>query len=156
LAFPCRTGLTRLTRALNTDLDWLREHTRLLQRATEWEAGDRPENRLLSGGDIATAKAWAARWPKDEPEPTPLHLDFIRTSEEAEASRHNAERRRCERPAQASEARVFPPPVGTESVKSPGRSRTLLITARSISARVRLISLSAVNPDICWAMRRAS
>jgi len=27
----------RLASALNTDLDWLREHTRYLQRATEWE-----------------------------------------------------------------------------------------------------------------------
>src|SRR5262245_22563633 len=28
------TGLARLVSALNTDLDWLREHTRLLQRAS--------------------------------------------------------------------------------------------------------------------------
>jgi hypothetical protein len=32
------TGLVALASALNTDLDWLREHTRYLQRATEWEA----------------------------------------------------------------------------------------------------------------------
>src|SRR5262245_57178000 len=46
------TGQVRLVQALNSDLDWLREHTRLLQRATEWEAGGRPSNRLLSGEDI--------------------------------------------------------------------------------------------------------
>jgi hypothetical protein len=38
----------------------------------------------LSGGDITAAKAWALRRPKDAPEPTVLHLDFIRASEEAE------------------------------------------------------------------------
>ncbi|MEZ5853296.1 MAG: toll/interleukin-1 receptor domain-containing protein [Hyphomicrobiaceae bacterium] len=34
-------GLAALRRALNTDLDWLREHTRLLNRAREWEAAGR-------------------------------------------------------------------------------------------------------------------
>src|SRR5499427_9511000 len=62
------TGLAKLVTALNTDFDWLREHTRYLQRATEWDKGGRPANRLLSGDDIAEAKAWAARRPKGAPE----------------------------------------------------------------------------------------
>jgi hypothetical protein len=62
------TGLAELVAALNTDFDWLREHTRYLQRATEWDRGGRPTNRLLSGDDIAEAKAWAARRPKNAPE----------------------------------------------------------------------------------------
>jgi hypothetical protein len=33
-----RTGLAQLVSALDTDLDWLREHTRLLQRASEWDS----------------------------------------------------------------------------------------------------------------------
>jgi hypothetical protein len=45
------TGLASLIAALNTDFDWLREHTRYLQRATEWDRGGRPANRLLSGND---------------------------------------------------------------------------------------------------------
>jgi TIR domain len=75
------SGLARLVDALITDLDWLREHTRYLQRATEWDSGGRPANRLLSGADIATAKSWTARRPKEAPEPTALHLDFIAASE---------------------------------------------------------------------------
>ena len=89
-------GLLDLVAALNTDLEWLREHTRYLQRATEWDAGGRPPNRLLSGGDIALAKAWAARRPKDAPAPTGLHLDFIRASEETETARSDAARRDLE------------------------------------------------------------
>jgi hypothetical protein len=77
------SGLTRLVEALNTDLEWLREHTRYLLRATEWDVGGRAENRLLSGNDIAAAKAWAARRPNGAPELTTLQLDFIRTSERA-------------------------------------------------------------------------
>jgi TIR domain len=80
------TGLASLVAALNTDFEWLREHTRYLQRATEWDRGGRPANRLLSGDDIAEAKGWVARRPRTAPEPTALHLDFIRASEaEAEA-----------------------------------------------------------------------
>src|SRR5262245_18290892 len=38
------TGLAGLVAALNTDFEWLREHTRFLQRATEWDRGGRPAN----------------------------------------------------------------------------------------------------------------
>src|SRR5215469_9561664 len=68
------TGLANLVTALNTDFDWLREHTRYLQRAIEWDAGGRQANRLLSGNDILEAKAWVAARPKSAPEPTPLQL----------------------------------------------------------------------------------
>ena len=72
------TGLARLVCALDTDLDWLREHTRLLQRASEWDSAGRTESRLLFGDSIAEAKAWAVRRPKDAPEPTALHYEFVR------------------------------------------------------------------------------
>lgn len=89
-------GLKALTSSLNTDLDWLREHTRLLQRASEWDAGGRPVNRLLSGNDIQVAKDWIASRSRNAPEPTPLHLDYVRASETAELERANAERQRLE------------------------------------------------------------
>jgi WD40 repeat protein len=100
------SGLEHLAAALNTDIDWLREHTRYLQRATEWDAGGRPENRLLSGADIAVAKAWAAGRPKSAPEPTALQLDFIRASENWEARQQSEERKRLEEMARAQEERA--------------------------------------------------
>jgi TPR repeat protein len=99
------TGLAKLIAALNTDFDWLREHTRYLQRATEWDRGGRPANRLLSGDDIAEAKAWAARRPKSAPEPTALHLDFIRASEEEAEARSSAQRKQLEAMAAAQAER---------------------------------------------------
>jgi TIR domain len=78
------TGLLHLASALNINLDWLREHTLYMRRAAEWDAGGRPANRLLSGTDIASAKAWAARRPKDAPEATDLQLQFIKASEDNE------------------------------------------------------------------------
>jgi hypothetical protein len=44
-----RSDLIELAGALKIDVAWLREHTRYLQRALEWDAGGRQKNRLLSG-----------------------------------------------------------------------------------------------------------
>ena len=71
----------------------------------EWDSGGRPENRLLVGHDIEDAKAWAARRPKDAPEVTPLHLDFIKASALAEATRQSEERKRLDQMAAAAAAR---------------------------------------------------
>jgi WD40 repeat protein len=94
-------GLVSLSEALNTDLDWLREHTRYLQRAIEWDAGARAVNRLLSGPDIEAAKSWASSRPKNAPEPTELQRDFIKASETEEARQRSAEAQRLKEIEQA-------------------------------------------------------
>jgi hypothetical protein len=76
-----------------------------LQRATFWNEGGRPANRLLSGPDIAAAKGWAARRPKDAPEPTPLQLDFIKASETEEFLQENVEAQRLQEMAEAQAER---------------------------------------------------
>jgi TIR domain len=88
-------GLTALRRALNADIGWLREHTRLLARARDWDTIGRRPNRLLIGSDIEAAKSWLAHQPKEAPPPTELHRDFVQASEQAEAERTSAERRRA-------------------------------------------------------------
>ena len=98
-------GMQALIRTLLTDIDWVRDHTRYLQRATEWDVGGRTANRLLSGPDIATAKTWASRRPKDAPAPTELQLEFIRESEAEEGRSQRAERRRLEELAETIAAR---------------------------------------------------
>jgi TPR repeat protein len=120
--------------ALNTDFDWLREHTRYLQRATEWDRGGRPANRLLSGDDIAEAKAWAARRPKSAPEPTPLHLNFIRASEEEAEARSSAQRKQLEEMAAAQAERETALHEAEEAQRK-----------RATMARIRNIALVAVS-----------
>lgn len=88
-------GLTALRRALNADIGWLREHTRLLARARDWDTAGRRPNRLLIGSDIEAAKSWLSRQPNEAPPPTELHRDFVQASEQAEAERTGAERRRA-------------------------------------------------------------
>ena len=90
-------GLTALRRALKTDMGWLREHTRLLVRAQEWQSAGNAENRLLSGKDIADAKAWLEHSPAEGLQPLELHRDFIQASDRAEVLRLSAERERAEK-----------------------------------------------------------
>lgn len=99
------SGLRNLAHALKMDLSWLREHSRLLTRALEWEADNRPSNRLLFGTDIDNAKLWVERRPRNAPEITALHLDFIRASEDADRSRANVERQRLQEVAAAQAER---------------------------------------------------
>ena len=102
------TGMRELDRALRTDLGWLREHTRLLQRALEWQSGGQAPGRLLVGDDIREARAWVARQPREAPAPTALHLDFLAASEAHETAqagereRALAERERLVAEAEAS------------------------------------------------------
>ncbi|MFZ4071888.1 MAG: hypothetical protein ACOYJ6_17505, partial [Caulobacterales bacterium] len=83
--------------AARVDLGWIREHTRLLARAQEWEAAGRNEVRLLAGDDVVSARAWLDRRPPNALAPTDLHRDFIAASAQAEAARYNADRLRAER-----------------------------------------------------------
>jgi TPR repeat protein len=132
------TGLASLVAALNTDFDWLREHTRYLQRAIEWDRGGRPANRLLSGDDIAEAKAWAARRPKNAPEPTALHLDFIRASEEEAEARSSEQRKQLDAMAAAQAEREKALHEAEEALKQAA-------DAQRRRTRIRNIALVAVS-----------
>jgi TPR repeat protein len=132
------TGLANLTAALNTDFDWLREHTRYLQRAIEWNAGGRPADRLLSGDDIAEAKAWVARRPKNAPEPTALHLDFIRASEEEAGARLSAQRKQLQAMAAAQAERETALHEAEEALKQAA-------DAQRKRARVRNVAFVVVS-----------
>ena len=136
------TGLAKLVAALNTDFDWLREHTRYLQRATEWDRGGRPTNRLLSGDDIADAKAWLARRPKNAPEPTALHLDFIRASEGEAEARSSAQRKQLEAMAAAQAERETALHEAEEALKQAADAQRKRATIRNIAFVV--VSILAV------------
>ena len=141
-------GLTALVAALNSDLGWIREHTRLLERATEWDAGGRPASRLLSGSDIVEAKAWAGRRPKGAPDPTPMHFEFIRASEEEEESRASAERKRLDEMAAAQDERAKALKAAEEAQRARARARAI-ITWGSAAAAVVLLGV-AVFAGFQW------
>ena len=99
------TGLAVLVDALNTDLVWVHENTRLSELAIGWDTRGRPEYRLLTGSDVAEAKAWMQSQPGTAPDPSPVLRAFIGASEEAKAARELRERMRLDEIAHAQAER---------------------------------------------------
>jgi hypothetical protein len=54
-------SLRELLETLDTDLDWVKAHTRLLVRAKEWTDGSGDRSRLLRGKDLRAAETWVAQ-----------------------------------------------------------------------------------------------
>lgn len=52
------TAAASLPVALDTDLDWVREHTRLLVRAAGWQERRHDTSLLLHGADLLAAEQW--------------------------------------------------------------------------------------------------
>src|SRR5215204_4785829 len=80
-------GFQDVVDALNTDLDWLHEHTRLLTRAIEWDKSGRDNSFVLRGSDLRTAEEWQAKAGDKEPKLTLLQNEYILASEAFEARR---------------------------------------------------------------------
>ena len=81
-------GISRVLESINVDLDWVRQHTRLLQRATEWGRKNRNNSFLLQGADIEDAERWmieASTQP--DREVVPLQAEYIATSRKAATKR---------------------------------------------------------------------
>jgi len=76
-----------LIEALDTDLDWVRAHTRLLVRALEWQAGDEDRSLLLRGVDLVEAETAVASGIERDPKPTADQARFLLASRQA-ATRH--------------------------------------------------------------------
>ena len=108
-------ALAALVKALNMDLDWIREHTRLGELAARWHGRDRAEALLIRGEDVIAAKEWVGRRPKDAPDPTLLQREFIAESEKSETARldfEQAQRDRARRTRQVILASVVAAVMG--------------------------------------------
>lgn len=144
-------GLVKLVDALSVDRDWIREHTRLLQRAGEWVAGGKLANRLLSGADIVAAKSWAARRPNNAPDLTPLHLDFLRASEDEEVARSNLERKKLEEFAAAQTERSKALTAAENALEQAAEAQR----RRSLIRNVALVAVTFVAIIAAWQWKRA-
>jgi len=89
-------ALAQLSKALRTDVEWIREHTRLGELAERWRAKQKAEPMLLRGSELEGAKAWLTAWKAPAPEPTNAHREFIGESEAVELNRFSDERKRLE------------------------------------------------------------
>ena len=73
----------KLTAALDTDLDHVRQHTDLLLRARKWDQIGRAASPLLRGADLRAAEAWLASVGEKEPKPTDLQTAYVLASRRA-------------------------------------------------------------------------
>lgn len=82
------TAFHKLLETLDTDLDYVRNHTRLLKRAIEWDDKKRDPSFTLRGSDLKYAEQWIAQSEGKQPEPTPLHTQYILASDRQQRQRH--------------------------------------------------------------------
>lgn len=80
-------GINSLIVAIDADLEWVREHTRILVRAIEWDEERQEPSLLLRGNDLAEAERWITASGEKEPKPTELHVRFVTASRAAESRR---------------------------------------------------------------------
>ena len=70
-----------LRRALETDLDWVKDHTRLRLRTLEWDREGRPNGKLLNRAELREAEEWVRRSGEDEERRrSPLVYDYLAAS----------------------------------------------------------------------------
>ena len=70
-------NLELLITALDTDLDYVREHTRLLTLAIEWDKNQRRRSAVLRGQELQTAEGWLQQSGSKDPQPTELHREYL-------------------------------------------------------------------------------
>jgi WD40 repeat protein len=78
--------------ALNTDVAWLKEHTRLHEMARRWDGRGRLDDGLIGGRELDDADVWAAQRPREAPVVTSLHQAFLAASRTNETDRIGRER----------------------------------------------------------------
>ena len=80
--------LPKLLDSIQTDLGWVRGHTRLLQRAKEWEAKNKSNSFLLQGDDLEGAERWQVEASTHESRAVvPLQAEYIQASRQAATRR---------------------------------------------------------------------
>ncbi|WP_068820314.1 toll/interleukin-1 receptor domain-containing protein [Phormidesmis priestleyi] len=81
-------GFGQLMTAIDTDLEQVRTHTRILEKAIEWDKEGRNPSFVLRGEDLVRSQAWLVQADQKEPKPTELQREYIsasQTNEEAAA-----------------------------------------------------------------------
>ncbi len=77
----------RLITALETDLEWERQHSRLTVKALEWDHAGRDRSFLLRGAELRSAEAWLAAGAGKDPGPTRLETEYLVAGRRAAARR---------------------------------------------------------------------
>ncbi|MFT7127527.1 MAG: hypothetical protein ACI9HX_001205 [Pseudoalteromonas tetraodonis] len=80
-------AIDSLVSALGTDIEWVREHTRLAALAQRWSGADESGRLLLRGRDINDAETWRDSHPDEAPQITASQAAFVGASRTAAIKR---------------------------------------------------------------------
>jgi TIR domain len=80
-------GIAKLVDALETDLEWRDQHTRLAGRAREWLDAGRDSSYLLRGSDLREAEDWLGQQEGHRAAPTREQAEYIARSRQSAARR---------------------------------------------------------------------
>lgn len=83
------TALGKLCAAIDVDITWVREHSRLTARAEEWAKADQTarQAKLFRFGEVEAAKAWEGLRPgPSAPSISATLVEFLKTSEAKETA----------------------------------------------------------------------
>ena len=89
-AFDLALHLKALVNALNTDRQWIKEHTRLAGHARQWISRRRAPALLLRGSALTEAESWQDRQPRAAPPPSDEILELMLASRRAATERQRA------------------------------------------------------------------
>ena len=82
-------GVERVIAAIDTDLEWEREHTRLTIKALEWDHSGRDRSFLVRGSELRAAEQWLAAGAAraEESRPTALEQEYLLAARRAASRR---------------------------------------------------------------------
>ncbi len=76
-----KATIPQLVSAIQTDLGWVQQHTRLLERSIEWERKNKNNSYLLQGEDLEDGEKWMTESTQHvSREVVPLQAEYISTS----------------------------------------------------------------------------
>jgi WD40 repeat protein len=78
----------QLLQTIDTDLDYVRQHTRLTMRASEWQRSQQDASFLLRGSALEAAERWLTQAIGKAPQPSTLQASYIHASRQAELCCH--------------------------------------------------------------------
>lgn len=78
---PFDDAFKKVVQALETDFEYVRDHTRWLLRAQEWDSKTRTNGLLLTDDETDVAQQWLSHGMALEPRPLPLHTEYIIASQ---------------------------------------------------------------------------
>lgn len=169
-------GVDLLVRALDTDIEVVRQHTRILVRARAWALADRRASPLLRGEELRAAEDWLSRAATAGAPPTELQREFIVASRRAATRRQRiavagslavaavavalsifafVQREQARRQARLAESRQFAQSAEAELASDPERSVSLAArgvrieaTAQAVHALWSALTASRLRADL--------